>query len=129
MKKYGGNMYLKIENNNIIYFSGLYFAPWSSSHGNAIQSMINALYGTGFGFLIDIVASAVNAAVGHQVLSGEHAVAFLGAFLVGLYAGYSSIVALSDAAAETGIAITATGALAAALSGIVAGYLGAISAE
>ncbi len=105
-----------------------YYAFWSPSHGNAIQSMINAMYATGMGWIITGIADLVNASVGHQALVGSTAVAWVAGFLVGLYTGASALVAASDAAAEAGVSITLGAAVLSTLAGLGAAYLGALGA-
>ncbi|MCL5988056.1 MAG: hypothetical protein M1414_04020 [Candidatus Thermoplasmatota archaeon] len=109
---------MQMQNENFAYY---YFAWWSPTHGNAINSMIDALYATGLGWLISWFANQV----GHPGTGGS-AVAFVAAILVGVYFGASALVALSQASAATGFVITASGAVISAILPILLTYLAAL---
>jgi hypothetical protein len=103
------------------------FSPWSPSHGNEVQSMINAMYATGMGWIITGIADLINAAVGHQALTGATAVSWVAGFIVGLYYGATSLEAATEASAETGVALSLSSAILATIGGLAVGYLAALS--
>lgn len=103
-------------------------AWWSPSHGDKLQSMINAIYAVGLGWIITYVADLVNAAVGHQALVGAQAVSFVAGLLVGVFYGASVGVAASEGAAESGVAITFSAAVLSALGIVAVGWIAALSA-
>ncbi|OWP56105.1 MAG: hypothetical protein B2I17_07600 [Thermoplasmatales archaeon B_DKE] len=105
-----------------------YLAWWSPSHGNAVQSMINAIYATGMGFIIDGIAYLVNSAVGHQALVGSQAVAWVAALIVALYEGITGLAAVSEASAASGVAITLSSAAALTITSVALGYVAALTA-
>ena len=127
---------IDISQQNFAYF---YFAWWSSSHGNACQSMINAIYASGLSFIINGVLYLIGKVVGHQVLSGTSAINFVAGFLVALYFNMSSKAALVDAeedaaaagaSAEDIVAMTASASvLGPTIAGFLLGYLGILGAE
>ncbi len=99
-------------------------AWWSPSHGNPNQSMINAIYAAGLGFILQGVADIIGAAIGYQPISGGQLVAFVAGALVAIYYTYS-FYQIGASAASAAIADGASASQVAVLVGAY-GVLGSI---
>jgi hypothetical protein len=116
-----------------------YFAWWSPSHGNAQQSVINAIYASGLGFIINGVMYLVGEVTGGQPLSGTAAINFVAGFIVALFFNWGAqqalVVAVNEAvdagatAEEVAAIVASSSVLAPAIAGFLAGYMAILGAE
>lgn len=78
-------------------FAYYYFAWWSPSHDNAIQSMINALYACGLGYVFNLFGNFLGQEFGIY-LTTEQVVIFVAQTLYGMYEGATAVNAALAAA-------------------------------
>ena len=127
----GGSVILNEASNAVSYFepttaeisgSSLFayylFSWWSPSYGNPQQSMINAIYAAGLGFILQGIADLIGVTLGYQPIAGAQLVAFVAGAFVAIYYAYSFYQIGASAA---GAAITA-GAGASEVAAIVGAY-------
>lgn len=93
-------------------------AWWSPSYGNPVQSMINAIYAAGLGFIIQGVADLIGAVLGYQPISGGQLVAFVAGALVAIFYAYSFGAIITEA----GNAAIAAGATASEVLALTVAY-------
>ncbi|MHB1440799.1 MAG: hypothetical protein ACYCSO_08195 [Cuniculiplasma sp.] len=91
-------------------------AWWSPSHGNPQQSMVNAIYAAGLGFILQGVGYLIGVTLGYQPIAGQQLVAFVAGLLVGIYYAWS-IYTIAASAANDAIAAGASASQVAELVG------------
>ncbi len=125
----------QVSNENFAYY---YFAWWSPSHGNLVQSFLNAINASGLGFIINSIGNLLGYALHTQPLPYTALIAFAAGLFFAIYKAYSAKAALTaatQAAADAGASgadvaaiVADSSVLATTLGGFMKGYAMAIGA-
>ncbi len=125
--------HVQMQNENFAYY---YFAWWSPSHGNLLQSFINAINAAGLGFIINSIGDLLGYALHTQPLTYTALIAFSAGLFFAIYKGYSAQAALTLATqeaadagasgAEVAAIVADSSVLAPTLAAFMEGYLAVI---